>query len=1313
MYEVLKKAVFSSVGLLLASMSAVAGLPADYRALEWIQGTGSQWINTEYTPDCTDKVETKVQLTRISANECLYCSRGGGAAATFTCFTQSDHARLRFDRNSSVDFGYSADNSLAVDGIYTVTADGNTRDCTINGVSVTKMVFAGEYVPVGPFTLFCAHTDGANPKNPANLSQYRLFHFKVTDKEGFVKVHLVPCVHRSNEKVGLYDLVRNRFFENKGSGSFATSDAYEPSALPAGYTRLTWIKSPGGPWIDTGYTPAGTDRVELKVQLASLGANECLYCSRNKSAVATFTCFTQLATKNFRFDRNNNYDYSPENSLATGVDYEIVADGATLDCSVNGVVCAKMPSGAFTPSRSFTLFAASTVDDPNKYNLGTFRLYYFRVRDTTGAVKADLVPCRQESNQAVGMYDLKAGRFLPNSGSGTFSCDTTRVLEWTGANAGGSWSTAGNWQPSETPGSGKVLLFNGAVASVQDMGAVTVGGLEFAGDGPFSVTGAGTVTVAGGALALRERSWTTFDVPLSLTGATELGGGGFVSGAAFQKGVQCGGTLILKGDGEFVFSGVPSSITGTLAFTSGAGSLRFDVGGNTAAELRLSGDRQVYFNADDAFVGALSLGDAAANHQGVYDLCGHNQGGFTRFDTAMNEALATPVPRITSKTPALITLSGSEQGNPLVQADFLGAAGLCWNPTDGTSVLTLSNRVQTTRGELIVSNGTVRLVAGATFTSLAKLTVAAGATLEIASDAGAGFAARELEIAEGGILSLANGVKLTFDEAKVLNAAGVATYLDLGETYGSSEGVSSVRFFAGIVGAGTFDVKPASGVTTYTTWDADGGADRSANLAANWTEDTLPDLRNGGLFAMFAAGTGVDVNTLMRMNGCVVSNTTGDFAFAKVGDNSLTVFGGGVQLQQGASARTLTFSVPVKVGASQTWTVEGTNDALRLVGGLSGSDGNVLTITGNGGATIAGDTEFAGETVFAPTRGSQLTVDSARMAGPLSLGTKGPTLLAKGAVSFDGLVKVPTSGIYPTFRVTDRAVCTGGLEMDGLMYLSGNGTLVITNRPVQAAAINYLYCTEPATTELWAEGNAAHFFHYYGGRLRCMVPLALNGKGRLRIGFSSYPTDARGWFEMVGEQRVTEFLTSPTEYGVGGQEVFSATHSVLEFANTTNRDCYASFRGGASLRHAGKFETVICTPSDSTGTVEVVAGTLVFDTNRVDMVDASPIASAGGSWPSASAVVVGGRTDAAVLELRHRNTFGEATVLDVRANGKIRIADGVREKVGELYLNGERQPAGTYGATTSGASRRSDTFFDPAARGVICVGVTGTLLIFR
>ena len=217
--------------LAVAACAAVLGakaenvLPDGYTAVECVMATGGQWVNTEYRPACTDKVEFKIKTSTLSQNMCVFCSRGTDTKKdTFTCFIlDSSGWKFRFDRNTSVDKVSSQ--TVAPSTEYIGVVDGSTLACTLNGDPAATMA-SGTFTPGGYMTLFASHTKGTGTIATADLGNfavYSMYSFKVTDKDGNVKVDMVPCKRDSDGVQGLYDFgtrseleSRDRFFPSQG-----------------------------------------------------------------------------------------------------------------------------------------------------------------------------------------------------------------------------------------------------------------------------------------------------------------------------------------------------------------------------------------------------------------------------------------------------------------------------------------------------------------------------------------------------------------------------------------------------------------------------------------------------------------------------------------------------------------------------------------------------------------------------------------------------------------------------------------------------------------------------------------------------------------------------------------------------------------------------------------------------------------------------------------------------------------------------------------------------------------------------------------
>lgn len=242
------------------ALALQAGLPDGYEPVNCIVSTGrdagKQWINTKYRPAGTDKIQLKVKFTNVDKTMALYCSRGtSGTDNTFTCFLIKDGTdnkmRLRFDRKSTTANYYSMVMSRGTD--YEVTADGNSCNCQVNDGPVEETMATGTFTPGSPLVLFASHTKGTGTittTDIGNIAEFSLYYFKVTDKDGNVKVDMIPCRETKEGGVaGLYDLQRNAFYPSESTVAF--DYVAEPPTAPAAPLvdvktgKISWTASSG------------------------------------------------------------------------------------------------------------------------------------------------------------------------------------------------------------------------------------------------------------------------------------------------------------------------------------------------------------------------------------------------------------------------------------------------------------------------------------------------------------------------------------------------------------------------------------------------------------------------------------------------------------------------------------------------------------------------------------------------------------------------------------------------------------------------------------------------------------------------------------------------------------------------------------------------------------------------------------------------------------------------------------------------------------------------------------------------------------
>lgn len=169
--------------------------------------------------------------------------------------------------------------------------------------------------------------------------------------------------------------------------------------------------------------------------------------------------------------------------------------------------------------------------------------------------------------------------------------------------------------------------------------------------------------------------------------------------------------------------------------------------------------------AEDIFLSSGITGFPWSDHAntpgGRIDLNGFTQrfpvvGGSVLTKTT-NYGFTSPADK-----PANVVLEGAYTKNCRYNGHFYGTAGLVWNPDGGEYEFVFTNSTQNaTAGELVASNGTIRLAGTSSFTSLKRIAVSATGTFAVDETAGANLFATNVEVAVGGKLTLATGVVLT------------------------------------------------------------------------------------------------------------------------------------------------------------------------------------------------------------------------------------------------------------------------------------------------------------------------------------------------------------------------------------------------------------------------------------------------------------------------------------------------------------------------------------------------------------------------
>ena len=480
-----------------------------------------------------------------------------------------------------------------------------------------------------------------------------------------------------------------------------------------------------------------------------------------------------------------------------------------------------------------------------------------------------------------------------------------------------------------------------------------------------------------------------------------------------------------------------------------------------------------------------------------------------------------------------------------------------------------------------------------------------------------------------------------------------------------------------------------SAAASARTWNG-GGGDARWSTAANWG-GTVP----AALDALCFGGSARLVNTNdlaadLPITGITFNSGAGAFTLR----GSRLTLGGDVT---NVSANTQTISLDLALSGTRAFNASNgaitVNGALNGAGGLTKFGTQTLTLTASNmydGATTVSNGLLAishpnalgstnGNTVIRSASGGYLqlsggitvaeplTLNGERPNSGVSLSNSGGSNTWSGALTRLGQIRIGSSG-GTTLVITGGITGSGG----GLCVINSGGTVVFAGKPLSLGG-DMFWTDSPGLTVVGVAGNTWGDTLVAGGTLRMEAASGLPASTALKVGVSYQPggtVDLNGFDQSVGQ------LLSETT-NAGTRAVTSSKPAVLTVNQDANTVYDGRLTGALSLVKSGAGTLTLSNSlSTATGDITVSNGTLV--------------AALASSLGNGTNVTVAGGT----LELRSASVISDgANLLIASAGAQVMLGAGIVETVNKLFLGGEQQPKGLWGATCSGAAHIDDVHF--------------------
>lgn len=187
-------------------------LPIEYQQVEYIESTGTQYIDTGVIPTSNTTLEATIQFTKDYTNTTEKALSGitGDGAERLTFGYVSTVSTTNFyigianvNHTSNVAFD-TKKHKFILQGNGTWSIDNQQGTINVDNLQTSRSIFVF----------------ARNNKTVIDaFSKMRLFSYKIYD-ENLLLLNLIPCYRKSDNVIGMYDLVNNVFYTNSGTGTF-------------------------------------------------------------------------------------------------------------------------------------------------------------------------------------------------------------------------------------------------------------------------------------------------------------------------------------------------------------------------------------------------------------------------------------------------------------------------------------------------------------------------------------------------------------------------------------------------------------------------------------------------------------------------------------------------------------------------------------------------------------------------------------------------------------------------------------------------------------------------------------------------------------------------------------------------------------------------------------------------------------------------------------------------------------------------------------------------------------------------------------
>lgn len=391
-------------------------IPDEYVEVEYIRGTGTQFINTGIEPTRTMIMELTVSdITSPSGGASLVGAKSG--ENTYQIFHTPYNGGRLYGRFFGTSFNAAISENLSNKLI--ITLDGASHSLIVKNETagtqpITQVIPNGSGGAID-YQMFIFAMNNAG--SASTLSICNIHKFVIKDTDG-IKCHFIPVVRIADNKPGMYDIATKTFFTNHGTGEFIPG---RYKKLPTEYQQVEWIASNGQQRIQTDNIAQSGSACELTFELTALPSdNAPLAGSYNGSNDQR--CYYGIVSTTGVLGMAYRSTVWSDKTLVVGQKYNLLVDfhqsqqRMTLD---DTDILVGHDSSPLVQNVKTRLFGYAARSYPIAYKLYSAKLLL------DGVVQQHFVPCyiKADGEGEIGLFDIINKQFFTNTNpdTGTFT----------------------------------------------------------------------------------------------------------------------------------------------------------------------------------------------------------------------------------------------------------------------------------------------------------------------------------------------------------------------------------------------------------------------------------------------------------------------------------------------------------------------------------------------------------------------------------------------------------------------------------------------------------------------------------------------------------------------------------------------------------------------------------------------------------------------------------------------------------------------------------------------------------------------------